>query len=263
MYRNDRDITREIPGYRRMLAHITPGRHAAQVTYTQTVDVTRTLAWIDETRAATGVRVTLLHVLVAAAGRLFWARPRLNRYVTGTRFFQRDGVRISLSAKKQLQDGAPVVVLPLDLQADATPVAVARQLSERLEAPRKGEVLHQEKENDLLLRIPDLFLGWLIRLALWLDRRHWLPAALVDPDPMFCSLFVANLGSVGLGVAHHHLFEWGNCPFFAVLGRVEERDGVHTVQIGWTFDERVEDGMACALALEDLTALLQDPAGFA
>ena len=263
MYRRDRDITREIPGYRRMLAHITPGRHAAQVTYTQTLDVTETLAWIERTRETSGRRVTLLHVFVAAAGRLFHARPRLNRYVTGTRFFQRDGVRISLSAKKKMEDGAPVVVLPLEVEPDVDPVAVCTQLDERLEAPRKGEVMHQEKENDLLLMLPDVLLGWLVKLALWLDRRHWLPAALVDPDPMFCSLFIANLGSVGLGVAHHHLFEWGNCPFFAVIGRIEERDGRSIVQVGWTFDERVEDGMACALALEDLTKLVVDPDGFA
>ncbi|MCP4807873.1 MAG: 2-oxo acid dehydrogenase subunit E2 [Proteobacteria bacterium] len=262
MYRRDRDITREIPGYRRMLAHITPGRHAAQVTYTQRLDVTETLAWMARTREETGERVTLLHVFIAAAGRLFHARPKMNRYVTGSRFFQRDGVRISLSAKKKMEDGAPVVVLPLDVEPDATPVDICTALAERLEAPRKGEVLHQEKENDLLLMLPGFLLGWLLSLAFWLDRRHWLPAALVDPDPMFCSLFIANLGSVGLGVAHHHLFEWGNCPFFAVIGRIEEVDGRSMVEVGWTFDERVEDGLACALALEDLTVLVQDPAGF-
>lgn len=28
-------------------------------------------------------------------------------------------------------------------------------------------------------------------------------------DPMRASVMVANLGSVGMGAAYHHLFEWG------------------------------------------------------
>ncbi|HJN74533.1 MAG TPA: hypothetical protein QGF58_11420 [Myxococcota bacterium] len=258
-YHRDRDITSEIPGFRRMLAHVTPSRVHAQVTYVQTLDVTRTLAWMRERDEP----VTLLHVFTAAAARLFHGRPRLNRYVTGTRFFQRDGVRVSLSAKKSMKDGAPLVVIPLELPADADPVMVGALLRERLDPPRRGEVMRQEKENALLLKIPGFLMGPLLALAMWLDRRHWLPKALVDPDPLFCSLFIANLGSVGLEVAHHHLFEWGNCPFFAVIGRIHEEDGRAEVQVGWTFDERVEDGMACALAMKDLQALVEDPAGFA
>jgi len=258
-YSKDTDITSQVPGFRRMLAHVTPSRVHAQVNYTQTLDITKTLAWMAEQPE----KVTLLHVFAAAAGRLFHQRERLNRYVTGTRFFQRDGVRISLSAKKSMKDGAPLVVIPLEVDAEVTPSTVSRQLRERLDPPRRGEVMRQEKENDLLLKIPNFLLGPVIRLALWLDKRHWLPSALVDPDPMFCSLFIANLGSVGLEVAHHHLFEWGNCPFFAVIGRIHEHEGRAEVQVGWTFDERVEDGMACALALQDLQALVEDPSRFA
>ena len=258
MYRDDRDITSEIPAYRRMLAEITPSRHAAQVTYTQTLDVTRTLAWIEEQRQATGQRITLLHVFLAAAGRLLHTRPKLNRYVEGSRFYQRSKVRLSFSAKKAMVDGSEIVALFVEPGPDITPLQVCEEVSQRLAPPRAGEVLRQEKENDLLLKIPGIFLGPIVRLALWLGRRHWLPAALVDPDPMFCSLFVANLGSVGLEHAHHHLYEWGNCPFFAVIGRVEEGK----VRVGWTFDERVEDGMACALSLEGLKELIEDPSRF-
>lgn len=258
MYRDDRDITREIPAYRRMLAEITPSRHAAQVTYTQTLDVTRTMAWIEEQRAATGQKISLLHVFLAAAGRLLNERPKMNRYVEGRRFFQRSRVRLSFSAKKELKDGSEIVAIFVEPGPEVTPLQVSEEVLERLAPPRAGEVLHQEKENDLFLMLPGFLLGPIVRLALWLGRRHWLPGALVDPDPMFCSMFVANLGSVGLDVAHHHLYEWGNCPFFAVIGRIEEGK----VKVGWTFDERVEDGMACALALEGLKELVEDPSRF-
>ncbi|MCB9797344.1 MAG: hypothetical protein H6741_32035, partial [Alphaproteobacteria bacterium] len=61
----------------------------------------------------------------------------------------------------------------------------------------------------------------------------------------------------GLEVANHHLYEWGNCPFFAVIGRIHEAG---ELEISYSFDERVEDGLTCALALETLRGWLERPA---
>ena len=81
-------------------------------------------------------------------------------------------------------------------------------------------------------------------------------AVLADPDGLFTSMVVANLGSVGLEGAWHHLYEWGNCPLFVVLGRIEG----DTVTAKYTYDERVEDGLYCALSLKVLLGILEDPA---
>jgi hypothetical protein len=78
---------------------------------------------------------------------------------------------------------------------------------------------------------------------------------------MYASIFVANLGSVGLEAAYHHLFEWGNCPIFAAIGRVREEvtpQGTRKVcTVRYTFDERIEDGLYCAHALGKLQARLE------
>ncbi len=254
-YRQDRDITRDIPPYRRMLAHITPDRDAAAVSFRQHLDLTKSLSWLNEQSEA-GEKLSLLHLYLASVGRVLHERPRLNRYCTGTRYYQRDGVWVTVSAKKSLEDGAKVVMMKLPLHADDTPQSVQQRLAEALAPSRRGEVIAQEKEFDFFLALPGFMVDWAVGLALWLDRRHWLPSFLVDPDPLFCSLVVANLGSVGLDVAGHHLYEWGNCPLFAVIGRIENAQ----LEIEYTFDERVEDGMYCALSLKRLQEALEDPA---
>lgn len=36
---------------------------------------------------------------------------------------------------------------------------------------------------------------------------------------MYASVFFANLGSLGLDAVYHHMYEWGNAPFFIVVGK--------------------------------------------
>ena len=64
------------------------------------------------------------------------------------------------------------------------------------------------------------------RLLGRLDHFNLLPAFFIQDDPLYISVFVANLGSLKMGAAYHHLYEYGNCPLFLVLGQVEDRPGV-------------------------------------
>lgn len=269
MYAKDKKVTKQVAPYRRMYLHISPDRNGAAVYFTQTLDLTKTLAWIDRQREETGKRLTLLHVFMAAAGRLLHANPNLNRYVAGYHMYQRDGVQLTVSVKKAMTADAKVVLLKVPMEADDDPIGVHDRVTAMVSTGR-SEKTAAEKEYDLLLLVPGFLMGVFVRFAMWLHRRHWLPGVLVDPDGMFCSLFVANLGSVGLDSAYHHLYEWGNCPFFATVGRVQDRvvpmeGGTEVrkiVEVKYAFDERIEDGMTCAIALEGLQALIEDPERF-
>ncbi len=93
-----------------------------------------------------------------------------------------------------------------------------------------------------------------------LDALGLLPEAMIRSDPMYASVFVANLGSVGLDAGYHHLWEYGTIPIFCVLGRVRAgADGRRRVVLKYTYDERTEDGLYCARSLEILRELLEKP----
>lgn len=269
-YRKDRNITKQLGGDRRILAHLTPSRSAATVYFTQTIDVTGTLAWLKRQSETVERKVNFLHLYLAACGRMLHANPGLNRYAISHRIYQRDGVTITVSAKKALEQGAKIVMLKVPLLADDTAVSVSTRFAEMLGEGRSGKELHQEKEIRLFLKLPAFVLRWAIKLMRALDRVHWLPSVLVDPDPLYTSMTVANLGSVGLDAAYHHLYEYGNCSLFGVIGRIREalviRDGAQVVRklvdIKYSFDERVDDGLACAITLGGLKELLEDPARF-
>jgi hypothetical protein len=85
---------------------------------------------------------------------------------------------------------------------------------------------------------------------------------------MYASAFIANLGSLKLDAAYHHHYEYGNIPIFVTVGRVHDAvvaraDGTvgtrKEVVLKWNFDERIEDGLYAARALELLRARLAAP----
>ncbi len=268
MYRRDINITQKIPDYRRMLIYLTPTRVGATVYFTQTIDLTKTLPWIRAYNQRTGKKLTLLHLITAAIGNILHERPQLNRYICGHRVFQRDGVTISVSTKKELKDGAKVVLLKVPVEQNDSIDTVLANFTRLLAEGQSGKDLLQEKEANLILRLPPLLVRCILGFANWLDKNHWLPGRFVDNDPLYTSVVLANLGSIGLDAAYHHLYEYGNCPFFGVIGRVYEKTQMESggkvlrsyVDIKWSFDERVDDGLSCALSLETTKKWLEDPA---
>src|SRR5262245_12669350 len=108
--RSDGDLARDVPLYRRML-QLFGGRTASQVLFDQVIDVTAALAWVRRYNETHPKRITLFHRVLWAIVRALHERPRLNRFTAGGRVYQRRGIWISYSAKKAMNDDAPVVAI--------------------------------------------------------------------------------------------------------------------------------------------------------
>ena len=93
-------------------------------------------------------------------------------------------------------------------------------------------------------------------LAGGLDRKFDAPGRpgfLRGIDPMRCSAYVANLGSVGLGAAYHHLFEWGTCSLFVTIGQIKP-----TVVVGADGNPAVRRTMELKIALDERIAMIAE-----
>ena len=91
---------------------------------------------------------------------------------------------------------------------------------------------------------------------------------MIRADELYGSLFIANLGSIGLQPAYHHLYEWGDIPIFMALGTNEPRMALDErgrpavkdmMTIKYSFDERINDGFYSIKALELLKNLVENP----
>src|SRR5207237_4283340 len=91
---------------------------------------------------------------------------------------------------------------------------------------RSGRESRTDREIKAFLRVPAPLLRLGVRLVRRLDAWGLLPASFSAGDPLYASAFVANLGSVGLDAAYHHLYEYGTIPIFVTIGRLHRAPAV-------------------------------------
>ncbi len=267
--RPDGTLVRDVPPTRRIMPYIMRGRTESSVYFEQVIDLEKTLPFIASYNASHERRISVFHVFVWAAVRALADRPRLNRFVSGGRVYQRDGIWMSFSAKKALNDDSPIVVLKRRFDPKLDFAEMVALLHGDVDQGRSDEKSHVDKELGFFLALPGPILRVGVTILRWLDAVNLLPGGFIHPDPMYASMFVANIGSVRLESAFHHLYEYGNCPLFAAIGRNKREavvgdDGSVTTRrvcsIKYSFDERIEDGLYCATGLEHLKRMLEDPA---
>jgi hypothetical protein len=261
----------DVAPFRRMMPYIMRTRTESAVYFEQKIDLTKTREFIDAFNASHQHRITLFHLFLWAMVRVLHERPRANRFVSGGRVYDRSGIWISYSAKKSLTDDAPIVVVKRRFDPSLSFTELVEAVHQDVSRGRSHEKSHVDKELSLLLRLPGPLLRLCVTLVRWLDAWNLLPESFIRSDPMYASAFIANLGSVRLDSAYHHLYEYGNIPLFAAIGQARHeaapdgkgRLGARPVaSIKYTFDERIEDGLYCAGALERLRELIEDPSAW-
>jgi hypothetical protein len=239
---------------------VSPRRNESLVYFEHECAVEAALAFAQARSQELGRQVTLFHLVLRAISLVLAERPRLNRFVAGGRLWRRDGIWLSWSAKLRFDDGAPILTVKRRVDPDAGLDALVAEVHAALGEGRSGRPTAVDREIGWLLRLPSPILRAAVAAARVADGLGLLPRAMIESDPLFCSAFVANLGSVGLDAGYHHLWEHGNCPIFCAIGRVRPgAEGRRAVTLKWTYDERVEDGLYCARALERLRELLESP----
>lgn len=266
--RPDGDLIRDLPAVRRMMPYLMPTRNESVVHHEQWIDLAHTRPFIEAWNAQHDTKLTLFHLVLAALARVMHERPGLNRFVSGGRIYQRKGVQLSFAAKQRFEDHAPIVTVKLAAPKDEPLEAFASRLQADVGVGRSGKERAVDKEVRLALLLPGFVLGAAVRLLRRLDAWNLMPGAMIENDPMYASVFAANLGSLGIDRTYHHLFEYGTIGVFAVIGvagpnvvpgadgRPEVRD---LLPIRYTFDERTNDGFYCARSLDLVRRYVEQP----
>jgi len=268
MFGRRRDGTlAKVPPYRRMMPFLMKGRNEAIVYFDQRLDMSRVQPWLDAWNARTGQRATVFHVVLHAIARVLHERPHLNRFVAGRRIYDRRGVFLTFAAKKAMRDDAPLATVKREFATGESFAAMVAALTTDIKVAKSDAVSKVDKELSVFLRLPGFLLAASVSLLRWLDGHGLAPRALIGDDPMYTSAFVANLGSLKIDAAYHHLFEYGNCPLFCTVGqlapgpivvgdRVEVRP---SLLLRYSYDERIEDGFYAASAIGKVRQYVEDP----
>ena len=268
--RADGDLVKDIAPVRRMMPLIMRGRNESIVYHATNWDISKARAWLRKYNRARAnkPRATLFHLITYGCARSFNLRPGLNRFVSGGRIYQRKGVWISFAAKTELADDAPLVTVKLPFPADQKFADCVEKIVASLKDRRSGREERLDREVRWLAKLPTPLLRLLLAGGRQLDRLNLLPGSMIEPDPMYATLFLANLGSIHIDSAQHHLYEYGTCSLFGVVGAVRNvvgltRSGNAIVRpmlpVQWSFDERINDGFYCVESIAQIQRLVENP----
>ena len=266
--RSDGVLLRKLPGFRKMFPFLMRTRTESVIYYRQRMDLTRTLPWIERFNQGRERKCSLFHVILAASARTLALRPDANRFVVGRRIYQRRTIDLSFVIKRELSESSGETNLKLTFAPRDTISEVVERVYDAVEATRKTGSSADENTSDTLTRLPRSVLRTVMAGVRTADYFGLLPASFIQGDALYASAYLANLGSIGLDTLYHHMFEWGNAEFFIVVGKVKKEPAVNdagvvevrdVVDVSFSLDERVTDGVHYARTIALLTNLAENP----
>ena len=264
--RCDGDLVTKIHPYRKMIPFMWEGTDESVVYYDDYVKADNLLKFIKDTREKFHIDVT--HCLVAAAVRGLHENPRMDQFIAGNRLYKRKKTAITFSMKREkLKKEAKVTAVKLFFEPGEEFEKLCERINGNIKVERSEKETYTDKELGIMTRLPRPLLRFAIRFVKWVDYYNLLPWSFIKNDGFYTSMFIANLGSVGMKAGYHHLYNYGACPLFMMVGKIEDRPVVidgkvvpqKTLHIRWSFDERIDDGLTSSYGMKTIRVILEDP----
>jgi len=270
--RKDALLVRDIDAFHAFMIHLYPNRTDAEVYMHAELDIGPLLAYMAEKNVNLDdarYKLTIFHAVVAAVAKVVKMRPLLNRYISGRKFFDRDGITLSFVAKKQFTDHAEEALMILRPDDSYRLSDYAQKIvGEVREARTGGGDYGADGILNLLQKLP----LWVNRLVGWglrrLDSIGKMPADIYDVDPNQTTVLLSNLGSIKCDAVYHHLNNFGSNSIIITIGEaktVHEMDANGAViprqilPMGVTIDERIADGFYFARSVKLIQYILAHP----
>lgn len=245
-------------------------RNDASNLFSGSVEMGRIENYIRKKRKEDGLAgFGFLHVIIAAYIRTISQKPGLNRFVAGQRIYQHDEITLSMMVKKTMDLNAQESAVKPVFERTDTADDVYRKLEELVSvAKQDGDVNLFDNVAKVINFLPTLLLRWFVSLLTFLDYFGIMPKVIHKASPFHCSVFMTNLGSLGIPPIYHHLYNFGTCPIFFSFGakrtalEVQKDGSVEKHKyIDYTIvtDERITDGHYYANAFKYLEWIFRHP----
>ena len=257
-----------LPPMNMMTAYIMPERNDASNIFSAEIDITETDKFIREQRSNGFKGLGLLHVIIAAYIRTVAMYPGINRFIRGQKVYARNSIEVCLTVKKRMLLDAPETVIKYFAEPTDTLRNVYDGINGLVEDNRReGDTNNMDNAARLLVHIPSVFLKFTIWLLKSLDYFGLLPRFLTKLSPFHASMFITNMGSLGIPPIYHHLYNFGNVPIFISLGSkrtayITNSDGSvekrKFIDLKVVCDERICDGHYYASAFKSVKKCIEN-----
>lgn len=259
--RTDAHLCYDVPIYNHIYPYLMKRRCDSTVFYDVEIEVTNAIKFTKEwNKEHPEQKTRLFSVLLTAILRTIALRPRTNRFIANKTFWERDELSMSFVVKQDISDDSVETSTPLYFDRFAKFEDTLKIIEDYITESQKHDENNKNMTDLTISRLFKFVPKWVIEAIIRFygrrDRRgHGTPKWVRDADGLHTSIFVANLGSIGMKNAHlhHHLYDWGTTSMFCVIeslyktvekdatGKViDSRDMMH---FSFSLDERICDGL--------------------
>jgi pyruvate dehydrogenase E2 component (dihydrolipoamide acetyltransferase) len=234
------------------------------------VRMDRALEYIEAYRAATGLRLTVTHLLARAMGQVLHEHPDANALLRFNRIYLRERVAVFLQVASVDEETGRVDLSGVTLYDvhQKSLAEIIEEVDRRVKAVRRGSDPALERSRKVVARVPPIWRNALLRLVSFLsfDLNLDLRWAGMPRDP-FGPVMITNIGSLGLDLAYVPLVPYSRVAILLATGAVrpvpvavDEAVEIHQImRINATFDHRFIDGVHAAAMSRLLRSWLEDP----
>ena len=253
-----------------LIPHVMRSRVDSQVFFEEKIDIDELEKYVRRKRQEGVKNCTMLTVIVAATARMLALRPGLNRFVAGKHTFARNILRISMAVKRNMTLDGEETTLVFEFKPTDTLYDVAEQINRLVMNSKGGEAEKNstDKAAHLISHIPSFLISLAVGCVRNLDKLGFMPRAIYKASPFHSSVFVTDVGSLGINPVYHHLYEFGTTSVFIAMGKKKTEtylkpDGTvgqrRFLPIRFVLDERICDGFYYASAIRSFVKLLRTP----
>ncbi|MFP4536286.1 MAG: hypothetical protein ACLFNP_11225 [Spirochaetaceae bacterium] len=268
--RYDGKLLKDLPAFRKINPFVMRGRNESAIYYTQIVDIQETHEFLKGYNRGRerDDRLSLFHIILCSAVRVLSERPQLNRFVSGQRIYQRNRIQLSFIVKKDLTDDGEETNAKITFSPYDTLETARKRINRQVEDARRKEGNASDQEIGFVTKLPRILINMIVEGWRFLDHYGIAPKKMIELDPLYTSVYFANLGSVGLDAPFHHLYEWGNASIFTVIGRPKRHllpvgnghfEPRLAIEMKYTIDDRISEGVYAAKALALFRDYIQKP----
>lgn len=265
--RKDARRVRDITGMMQISCDLKPNRSVSDVYINQKMDMTKLMEYMDKMKKK-NPDITFFHAIVAAVGKVFYNRPKLNYFVANRHIYEHNDVVVSFVAKMEFSDKAEEMMILVKIDPEDTLETVSKKIKDQVEYLR-GDNYKKENANgaiDVLAKLPNPIRIPVVGLLKWLDKHGKLPKGLRE-NIYYSSIILSNLGSIKCGAIFHNINDFGCCSSLATMGEVKDEEVMingkketrKLCEFGINLDERIADGYYFAKSIKVLQHIFDNP----
>ena len=266
-HRSDGKKVKNLEPLFRIIPSIMLERNDAQVYFKQDIPLKTIDEYINK-KAEEGIRMSYMNIIYAGLVRIIKERPKLNRFVMNGTTYQRNKIFVSLSIKKSLTDDGQETVIKIPSDGTENIFEIKEKLDATVEKNKEKETVNKtDKVVKILNLTPNFLILWSIKILRFLDKYGIMPKAIINASPFHTSVFLTNVGSLGIDSIYHHIYNFGTTSLFFSMGKkkksyIYDEDEIKEekcITIAFVGDERICDGHYYASSFKQLNKYLKKP----